>query len=168
MKLETVRLQLIPLNEAHLTDLKEILKDPEIMYAYPHPLSDEEVNEWYRRQQTRYRNDGLGLEAVILKETGEMIGQVGLTMQIANGQSVLEVGYLFKKQYWHQGYATEIAQALVQYAFHELKAKKVHAIINDNNPASQRVAKRLGMQRIQSFTFNDMPHGLWQITRSGK
>ncbi len=96
MKLETVRLQLIPLNEAHLTDLKEILKDPEIMYAYPHPLSNEEVNEWYRRQQTRYRNDGLGLEAVILKETGEMIGQAGLTMQIADGQSVLEVATCLK------------------------------------------------------------------------
>ena len=139
------------------------------MYAYPHPLSNEEVNEWYRRQQTRYRNDGLGLEAVILKETGEMIGQAGLTMQIANGQSVLEVGYLFKKQYWHQGVCHRNSpRRWCNMPFMNLKPKRsMQSSMTTTQPVSV-LPKRLGMQRIQSFTFNDMPHGLWQITKSGK
>lgn len=168
MKLETKRLELIELQPIHLKDLKEMLQDPEIMYAYPHPLSNQEVEEWYQRQQMRYRKDGFGLGALLLKESGKMIGQAGLTMQMVEGEAILEVGYLLKKDYWHCGYATEIAEALLGYAWEVLKADSVHAIINDNNKASQQVAKRLGMRRVRSFKYNDMPHGLWKIEKSIK
>lgn len=166
MKLETKRLLLTELQPCYIEDLKEILQDPEIMYAYPHPLSDQEVEDWYQRQLVRYQKDGFGLEAILLKENGKMIGQAGLTMQLVEGKSVLEVGYLLKKSYWHCGYATEIAQELLNYAWDVLKADRVHAIINDNNEASQQVAQRLGMQRVQSFIYNEMPHGLWRIEKN--
>ena len=67
------------------------------MYAYEHAFSDEEAWEWLDRQIARYQTDGFGLWAVILKETGQMIGQCGLTWQDFNGKQVLEVGYLLRK-----------------------------------------------------------------------
>lgn len=65
--------------------------------AYEHDFSDEDVQQWLDRQKTRYQTNGFGLWAMILKATGEMIGQAGLTMQPYKGKEILEIGYLLKK-----------------------------------------------------------------------
>lgn len=54
---------------------------------------------------------------MILKETNEMIGQAGLTMQPYQNTQILEVGYLLKEEFWHHGYAKEIALGCQKYAF---------------------------------------------------
>ena len=127
-------------------NLCRILQDPEVMYAYEHAFSDAEVNSWLERQLKRYVTDGFGLWAVILKETGSMIGQCGLTMQDWNGKMVPEIGYLFEKAYWHLGYASEAAKGCKEYAFQSLKLPRVYSIIRDNSLPSQRVAERNGMK----------------------
>ena len=80
------------------------------MYAYEGAFDDAEARDWLERQMARYKKWGFGLWAVVLKETGELIGQCGLTMQSWKDREVLEVGYLFRRAYWHQGYATEAAR----------------------------------------------------------
>ena len=87
------------------------------MYAYEGAFSYSEVQEWLDRQIRRYQKWGFGLWAVILKETGGMIGQCGLTMQPWKEEEVLEIGYLFNRRFWHKGYAVEAARACKQYAF---------------------------------------------------
>lgn len=79
--LETERLVLRKLTQEDFTDLCKILKDKEVMYAYEHAFEDDEAHDWLDRQIMRYKNDGFGLWAVILKENGEFIGQCGITMQ---------------------------------------------------------------------------------------
>ncbi len=79
--LETDRLYLREMNQGDTEALCRILKDPEVMYAYEGAFTDEEVQEWIDRQIARYQKWGFGLWAVILKETDELIGQCGLTMQ---------------------------------------------------------------------------------------
>jgi RimJ/RimL family protein N-acetyltransferase len=74
-----------------------------------------------------------------------MIGQCGLTRQHILSQDVIEVGYLFNRASWHQGYATEAATACVHYAFERLELDRVWAQIRDTNVASMNVARRLGM-----------------------
>ncbi len=51
------------------------------MYAYEHAYSDAEVQEGIDKQFQRYEEYGFGVWAVILKETGTLIGQCGLSMQ---------------------------------------------------------------------------------------
>lgn len=76
MIFETERLFARKLTKDDFGSLCRILQDPEVMYAYEHAFSDAEVNSWLERQLKRYVTDGFGLWAVILKETGSMIGAV--------------------------------------------------------------------------------------------
>ena len=138
--LETERLALRRLRRADYADLCLMLKDEEVMYAYEHAFEDWEAADWLDRQLMRYEKYGFGLWAVILKETGELIGQCGLTMQEAGEREVLEVGYLFRKDFWHCGYALEAAAACRDYAFEKLGAEEVYSIIRDTNAPSRAVA----------------------------
>lgn len=167
--LETERLLLREMGQGDFADLCEILQDKETMYAYEHAFSDEEAREWLNRQLDRYKNDGFGLWAVILKSSGEFVGQCGITWQDIDGETVPEIGYLFKRKYWHKGYATEAAQGCKKYAFGTLGFDRVYSIIRDNNYASQRVAERNGMRVVKTFVKHyygmDMPHLVYCVER---
>lgn len=160
--LETPRLYLREMTQNDYADLCEILQDEEVMYAYEHAFSNEESQEWLDKQISRYQNDGFGLWAVIHKESSGFLGQCGITWQDVNGEQVPEIGYLFKRKYWHNGYAAEAAQGCKKYAFDTLGFDKVYSIIRDNNIASQSVAKRNGMEIVKTFVKHyysmDMPH----------
>lgn len=162
MILETKRLYLREMTQDDFHSLCRVLQDGQAMYAYEGAFSDRQVQEWLDRQILRYRRWGFGLWAAILKETDTMIGQCGLTMQPWNGREVLEIGYLFERQHWHKGYATEAAKACKQYAFETLNAWEVCSIIRDTNTASQQVALRNGMIKtdcqIKHYRGVDMPH----------
>ena len=139
------------------------------MYAYEHDFSKEDVQTWLDRQRKRYKEYGFGLWAMILKETNEMIGQAGLTMQSYQNTQILEVGYLLKEEFWHHGYAKEIALGCQKYAFENLNRNKVYSIIKADNLASVKVAERIGMSREEEFItqyYNgDMLHFLYSVSR---
>jgi ribosomal-protein-alanine N-acetyltransferase len=162
MILETDRLYLREMQQSDFGSLCKILQDEDTMYAYNGAFSDDEVQEWLDRQIYRYQKWNFGLWAVILKETDEMIGQCGLTMQPWKDAEVLEIGYLFERSFWHKGYAIEAAAACKKYAFEVLKADEVCSIIRDTNTASQNVAVRNGMAVVDTWTKHyrgvDMPH----------
>lgn len=169
MILETKRLYLREINPSDFNSLCRILQDEKAMYAYEGAFSDQEVQEWLDRQIYRYQKWNFGLWAAVLKETDKMIGQCGLTMQQWKDQEVLEIGYLFERSHWHQGYATEAAKACKQYAFEKLNASEVCSIIRDSNTASQNVAMRNGMvmkdQWIKHYKGVDMPHYRYVVYR---
>lgn len=83
-------------------------------------------------------------------------------MQPWKGEEVLEIGYLFRRDMWHNGYATEAAGACRKYAFGALNASEVCSIIRDTNIPSQNVALRNGMTKTDSdvkhYRGVDMPH----------
>lgn len=170
MVLATERLILREMTHCDFTALCKILQDGEVMYAYGHAFSDEEAKNWLEKQLNNHKTYGFGLWAVVLKTTGEMIGQCGLTMQDCNGTKVLEVGYLFQKAFWHNGYAIEAAAACKQYAFNKLNADEVYSIIRDNNIPSQRVAMKNGMEvrgeLIKHYCGTTMPHLIFSVCRN--
>jgi len=147
--------------------LSAIMQDELTMKAYEGAFSDEETQAWLDKMLTRYTTEGLGLWAVILKENDEMIGQAGLTWQNVGDQKVLEVGYLFRRDHWGKGYATEAAVACKEYAFTSLNAREVYSIIRDSNIASMNVAIRNGMlireRFIKHYRNVDMPHFLFSV-----
>lgn len=168
MIIETERLILRKMDNGDYSALCKILQDEDVMYAYEHAFSDDEVDEWLKKQIVRYETDGIGLWAVVLKENGEVIGQCGLTKQLWWGENIVEVGYLFRKDFWHKGYATEAAVACKDYAFNRLGEKRVYSIIRDLNLPSRRVALRNGMKvcgvQVKHYYGIDMPHLIYCVS----
>lgn len=168
---ETARLILRELEPSDFNDLAEIMRDGEVKRVYEHIFTDEDIYEWLNRQTDRYRRYGFGLWAAELKESGEIIGQAGLTIQLCDDTEVLEIGYLLKEKFRHKGFATEAAKGCMLYAFKKLDSNKVYSIIKKDNLPSIRVAKRLGMKIEKEFTaryYNgDMPHYLFSAEREG-
>lgn len=169
MILETERLVLRKLEQSDFREACKLLQDPEMMYAYEGAFSDQEVQVWLDKMFRRYENDGFALWAVVEKGSGELIGQCGITYQEYNGGWVPEVGYLFRKEFWHKGFATEAAIACKEYAFQVLDFDDVYSIIRDSNVASQNVARRNGMSEvdilIKYYRGVEMPHIVFRASR---
>lgn len=164
--LETSRLYLRELTLKDFSNLCRSLQDKETMYAYEHAFSDEEVQAWLDKQLLSYRQNGFGLWAVIHKEDNIFLGQCGITLQNLHGNLVPEIGYVFQKDFWHNGYALEAAAACKEYAFSKLGFAKVYSIIRENNLASQRLALKNGMHKTDSIVKHyygmDMPHDVFE------
>ncbi len=169
MVLDTKRLILREMTQADFPSLCKILQDDDVMYAYEGAFSLYEVQSWLDKQLARYKEYGFGLWAAVLKETGIMIGQCGITMQEYNDKIVMEIGYLFQKDYWHHGYASEAAIACKEYAFDKLNAEEVCSIIRVTNKPSQNVAIRNGMTCTDEFVKHyrgvDMPHLVFSVKK---
>ena len=168
--IETERLILREMTDDDIGSLRSMLQDPDVMYAYEHDFTEDDVKEWLERQKDRYARYGFGLWAMILKFSGLMIGQAGLTMQKYRNSEVLEIGYMLAKNYWHSGYAREAAEACKKYAFSRIGAREVFSIIKTDNAASIRVAESIGMKRRDEFMaryYNgDVPHYLYGVSSS--
>lgn len=166
--LHTSRLTLRRLESGDLPALRAILQDPLAMVAYEGVFSDAECVEWLERQQRRYADNGMGLQAVL--RDGEMIGQCGITLQQVEDDEVTEVGYLFRRDTWHRGYAVEAASACRDWAFETLGVPEVYAKVRDTNIPSMNVAIRLGMTVRRRFVTRyrgvDMPHYAFAIDRT--
>ncbi len=115
--LETKRLFLREMTMSDLDALFAVLGDKEIMQHYPYSFDEERVRSWIERNMKRYTDDGFGLWAVCLKDTGEMIGDCGLTLQNIDGQMLPEIGYHIRKDQQRKGYAKEAAAAVRDWAF---------------------------------------------------
>ncbi len=153
--LETQRLLLRQYKEDDLIPLYRIFSDPETMEFYPAPFSIQETQDWIKRNQDRYRNDGYGLWAVCLKETNEFIGDCGLVQQKVNDRIEVEIGYHINKKYWSKGFATEAAIACKKYGYYHLGLNKLISIIDPRNASSIRVAEKIGFTKEkETFIFN--------------
>ncbi len=144
--IETARLGLRRLDNDAFEALLPILGDPEVMYAWEHGFSDDEIRTWIDKNKERYARDGFSFFAAIDKATGRLIGTIGPLMEDIDGVRIPGVAYIIGKQYWGQGYAPEGAAACIRYAFSKLGADRVIASIRPDNVASLRVAEKLKMK----------------------
>ena len=152
---ETGRLLLRELVDDDLPGLCRVLQDSDVTYAYERVFSDREIGSWLKRQIQCYAQEGFGMWAVVLKETGKMIGHAGISMQVYGDEELPEIGYMFEKEFWHRGFATEAAIACRDYAFAVLGMDTVYSVIRADNVPSRAVARRNGM-RITGTAFRSV------------
>lgn len=181
VEITTYRCLLRPMDESDFPALCRYLQDAEVMRAWGHAFSDGEVRDWIARQQARYTTPGFGALAIVLRATGELIGQCGLTMQSCQAVNSLlsvaagfaptatgplpgflresgprdlcvpEVGYMLARRHWGKGYATEAARACLRFGFGSLRLPEIFACIKVGNTASRAVAQRLKMRKCGSY-----------------
>jgi RimJ/RimL family protein N-acetyltransferase len=81
--------------------------------------------------------------AVTRRDDGRILGGMGLALR---NPTRAELGYVFRRDAWGRGYATEAARAFVDFGFREMKLHRIHALCFPPNKASARVMEKLGMQ----------------------
>ncbi len=151
MQIETRRLILREMTMADFPALHTIFSDSETMRFYPGTFDEERTRAWIRRNRQRYATDGFGLMSVVLRETGEVIGDCGVTLQPIHGVMLPEVSYHIRKDLWHRGYAGEAAQRCMEFLFETTDYPAVYSCMKYTNAASCGVALKNGMHAIEEF-----------------
>jgi RimJ/RimL family protein N-acetyltransferase len=95
---------------------------------------------------------GLGIWMTLNRHTGEAIG-FHLLNHI-QGESILQVGYALMKPMWGQGFATEMASALLRYGFVDLRLPRIAGMTTLANVASQHVLEKIGLRRRGTRAFS--------------
>ena len=98
-----------------------------------------------------WQERGFGPWAVIEKQSQALLGHCGL--RYLPEFKEVEVLYALDTSAWGKGFATEAAQASVEYGFTQLELKKIIALALPENQASRRVMERIGMRYVQMTTF---------------
>lgn len=158
--LQTPRLLL---RQFEITDLdkihQQVFSDSEVMHFGDGPQTREWVETWIETAIHNHNTRGFGPCAVIEKNTTNLIGYCGLFLfPDMDGQPEVEIGYRLGRSAWSQGYATEAALAVRDFALQDLNLKRLIALIDPGNFASIQVAKKLGMQYEKDVMLEGYTH----------
>ena len=178
-KLQTPRLYLRQWQASDFAIFAQINADAEVMRYFPKVLSSKLSDTIAHKCQQLIEKNGWGFWAVSLKdcasETDNFIGMVGLNNTHADMPFApsVEIGWRLHKDYCGQGYATEAAQAALQFAFETLALNAVVAFTAVINTPSQKVMQRIGMIDTQENFYHPMlaadhklaEHVLYKINR---
>ncbi|HUB19400.1 MAG TPA: GNAT family N-acetyltransferase [Acidobacteriaceae bacterium] len=162
--LETPRLLLREMTLADAPALFSVLGDPETMRFYPRPYTPGEVSDWIARQIIRYPT-GSGLLAIILRDSGELIGDCGLVWQEVEGVLEPEIGYHVHRDHQGRGYASEAARAVRDYAFQRSGCDHVISMIRPENQPSRRVAEKNGLTLDRVVFWRGYDHCIYRVNR---
>lgn len=151
MELLTERLLLREMTEADFDALYAVLADSDIMQHYPYAFDEARVRNWITRNIDRYRTFGFGLWAVCLRETGEMIGDCGLTMQQIHGVIRPEIGYHIRRDMQRRGYAREAAAAVRDWTFRQTPINAIYSYMKYTNLPSAAAAQSWGCRLVDEY-----------------
>ena len=151
MTIETERLFLREMKENDFDALYEVLADADIMQHYPYTFDESRVRNWIQRNMERYRIFGFGLWAVCLKETGKMIGDCGLTMQLIGGEIKPEIGYHIRSDKQRNGYAKEAAIAVRDWTFNNTPFQIIYSYMKYTNEPSVKTAISYGCKQVGEY-----------------
>lgn len=163
--LETERLILRPMNEKDIDAVYKMRRDDDIMRYIREPVkSRNEAENWISLISSRWAKDKIGFCSLIEKTSGKFAGWCGLWELKESGET--EVGYAIMKNFWGKGYASESAEAFLEYGFNELNLEKIVAVAQPENKGSRRVMEKIGMHfdYIGEFYGRDLVH--YSITRN--
>lgn len=167
MEIKTDRLIIREMNENDFDSLYFVLADSDIMKHYPYTFDEKRVKGWIDKNVERYKTFGFGLWAVCLKETGEMIGDCGLTMQNINGSIKPEIGYHIRAIYQRKGYAKEAARAVRDWAFINTPFNEIYSYMKSTNVASINTALAYGCRKVDEFKDEeDEVTNVYSVTRN--
>ncbi len=171
--LETERLYLRRINPTDLDFFIGIHIDPDVARyigaGNPRPPTETEI--WFQDIQDSYKNANLGQLTVVRKSDGARVGRCGLSDAViekaetkgrlrkgwffsahapvgVDVDHLPELGYTFGKAHWGQGYATEAAGAVYDYAQSQLSYSTIMSVIHADNKGSRAVVEKFGVAYI--------------------
>jgi [ribosomal protein S5]-alanine N-acetyltransferase len=171
-RIESERLALRRIDQDDFEFFVHLHADPEVVRYLPHgkPRTSQESAAWLQSVLRTYEDFALGQLAVLRQSDGMLIGRCGLSdLAVEARPSVAavprgwyqraeappaaeivferELGYTFHRSSWGQGYASEAARCVFDYARDVLRLPRVISLIHPQNVRSLRLAQRFGVQR---------------------
>lgn len=144
--LQTERLRLRHFTPADLEPLAAMMADEAQMWLYLRPRTRDETRIWIDRTIQHYEQRAFGFWLIESVEDSEFLGYCGIRPRLIDGIEEVEMGWHTMKHFWNQGIATHAAAACRDFAFAQFNIPRLVAIIDPDNPASMRVANKIGMQ----------------------
>jgi ribosomal-protein-alanine N-acetyltransferase len=145
--LTTARLVLRPIQMSDAAEIQRLAGERDVAATtlrIPHPYLDGMAEEWINSLTTRYDKGEATVFVITRGGDGALLGAIGL--EICREHERAELGYWIGKQYWGNGYCTEAARAVVEYAFETLRLNRIVAHHFAHNEASGRVMRNIGMR----------------------
>jgi ribosomal-protein-alanine N-acetyltransferase len=120
---------------------------------------------WFDRVYYRYENNLGGMNALVLKDSNQFVGQCGLLVQTVDEIEELEIGYSLMPNHRNQGYAIEAAKKCRDYAFENNLTDSLISIIHTDNVNSVKVAINNGMKLERKTIFKGFPVHIFRISK---
>lgn len=153
---QTPRLYLRPFTPDDGIHLYTLNADEEVLrYTPDKPFSSVEEAYAFVTGYGDYQQYGMGRWAVVRKSDDTFLGWCGLKYHPT--EHIVEVGYRFHKKYWGNGYATEAAQASLEYGFSTLTVAQIYAHVHPENTASKNVLQKCGLHFLRHSTYKEQP-----------
>jgi ribosomal-protein-alanine N-acetyltransferase len=136
-------------------------KDPKVMEYFTKMLTDEETDQFYKRIQEEFKTYGYGLYAVETRQNNEFIGFIGFLWANFSSEFTpcIEIGWRLKQAAWGKGYATEGANACLNYGLQTLGLNQIYSFSSKMNIPSENIMKKVGMVKIAEFDHPNIKEG---------
>jgi ribosomal-protein-alanine N-acetyltransferase len=165
--LETERLLMRPLELSDADDFFAMNDNPNVNIYLRKPLTTKaEAEQYIGKIIAEYQKNGIGRFAVILKATNKLIGMSGLKFRATeenNYSNIYDLGFRFAEGHWRKGFATEAAQAWLDYGFNVMKLPIIHACAVSGNIGSNTVLRKLGFEFTNEYMANNCLHNWYTI-----
>lgn len=177
---ETERLHLCRFHERHTDGVADLISNPEVAryIGTGRPREPDEASAQIQAINDRYDTSGVGQLAIEDRATGEFLGRVGFVIWDARcwlphrplldlgSAARIELGWALRRKAWGQGYATEAAGCMRDFAFDRLGVHGLISLIHPENLRSRRTAERLGAEYEERVTTGrGVPHDVFRHHR---
>ncbi len=165
---ETTRLKFKEIIDTNFDQWLKFFKEPSSFehWAGQFDKPEMECKKWFGRQKERYENDEGGMNALIDKQSGMLIGYAGLLIQKVDQKIELEVAYSLLPEYRNKGYASEAAMKCRDYAFENNFADSLISIISLTNAPSENVANKNGMKIDKQTVYKENQVNIFRIYKN--
>jgi RimJ/RimL family protein N-acetyltransferase len=152
-EIRTARLLMRRWRDSDRDPFADMNADPEVMRYFPSTMDREASDDFVDRIEQRFEEQGFGLWALEVAETGEFIGYTGLNPMPEGvpGAGEQEIGWRLARRAWHHGYATEAARAALEVGLVRAGLPRIWSMTSVINIPSQKVMLRIGMRKHATF-----------------
>lgn len=167
---ESKRLKFEILNQDYFNEWLPLFNEPDVAIFLGMDTSltpRQHCEEWFKKSLGRYDKETGGMNVLIDKTTGKMVGQCGLLIQDIEGQQWMEIGYSILPAYWGLGYASEAAKKCMDFAFENNFTDEIISMVHVDNIGSETVARKNGMQLFKHIAdYKGQPVNIFKINKT--
>jgi RimJ/RimL family protein N-acetyltransferase len=164
VRIETDRLLLREYVQSDWEQVHEYSSDPEVVrFMLWGPNSEDQTRNFvaraigFQREEPRHQFE----VAVVLKDTGKVIGGIGLRIK-SERRKEADLGYCYSREAWGKGYGSEAAQSMLRFGFEKLHMHRIWATCDAENRGSAGVMKKCGMRHEAHFKQDELIKGQWR------